>query len=866
MPDHDGSVDAHGDGAVDGDDGIRARVTLRANTLITLSLTEFLVGGLAPATARLEQARRVVEEAADADLMARLEYQRANILGRSGQLAAALDGLETALGRLTAFTPREQCSVHLSRGMLAFELGRATTALESFEQAAGIAAEHGLTAQEHMARHNSGYATYLLGELPRALALMDRAQDLADPDTSRGMEQLDRARVLLEAGLLTEAVEALRSGVAEVAGAGNDLLEAEFDLELARAHHLLGRADAATVAAESSAAAYARLGATAWEARATLTALKVDLDRHRRAVAVASVADATDAQAGALTATGLASLTVAAAAATADDLARRAVGLGDPELADQARVVAGEALLLAGDVDAARDRLVGPRRSAPGSLADELRLAAATAELHVTEGEPRAARRVLAGAVKRLAAGQQGSASLDLRTARAVHGVRLAALDLDLAVPRGSAAVLETLERWRSATDRLPSLARPDDERLAELTETLRSVRAQQRAAAGQPGPAGPESPGADPGADPALLELHRRATRLEQQIRARDWALGSRDGAAAAVPVRVREARSLLDRADRDLVWLFAHRGRLCGVGVVGGRAALRDLMPLAEAREVARRIRLDLRAAATQHLGALAGVVWRSLETDVARLDDALVRPWRAQRAGLVLVTSPEVSTLPWALCPSLVARPLTVARSLTSFARRAVAREQRPDGPPTVHVAVGPGLTRAGDEARAVAATWRAVGAEVEMADPSTGRGLVQALAHGRVVHAAAHGTHAVQSPLFSNLELHDGPVFAHELQPVGVTAEHVVLSACDVGSATFRPGDEQLGLAASVFSLGAHSVVASTAPIPDDVAAATMTAHHEALARGSASDEALAAAVAATDPVAAAFLNLGGRFVP
>ena len=131
---------------------------------------------------------------------------------------------------------------------------------------------------------------------------------------------------------------------------------------------------------------------------------------------------------------------------------------------------------------------------------------------------------------------------------------------------------------------------------------------------------------------------------------------------------------------------------------------------------------------------------------------------------------------------------------------------------------------------------------------------------------MVHVAAHGTHQTQSPLFSSLALHDGPVFAHELQPTGVAAEHVVLSACDVGSATFRPGDEQLGLAASIFSLGAGSVVAATAPIPDDVAAAVMTAHHESLARGAASDEALALAIAATDPVAAAFLNLGGRFTP
>ena len=216
---------------------------------------------------------------------------------------------------------------------------------------------------------------------------------------------------------------------------------------------------------------------------------------------------------------------------------------------------------------------------------------------------------------------------------------------------------------------------------------------------------------------------------------------------------------------------------------------------------------------------------------------------------------------------------ARPLTVAASLTSFSRRESAFESGHSGPGSrvagahsVHVSVGPQLTRAAGEARAVADAWARGGGPVEIAMPSRTRRLVEALTHGGVVHVAAHGTHQVESPLFSSLALHDGPLFAHELQRSGVQADHVVLSACDVGSATFRPGDEQLGLAAAVLSLGARSVVAAVSPVPDDVAAAAMAAHHEALAAGAPSDEALARAISGADPVAAAFLNLGGRFTP
>jgi CHAT domain-containing protein len=144
-----------------------------------------------------------------------------------------------------------------------------------------------------------------------------------------------------------------------------------------------------------------------------------------------------------------------------------------------------------------------------------------------------------------------------------------------------------------------------------------------------------------------------------------------------------------------------------------------------------------------------------------------------------------------------------------------------------------------------------------------DPSRGDALVQALARPGLVHVAAHGVHQTESPLFSSLMLHDGPLFAHELQQSGVHADHIVLSACDVGLATPRPGHESLGLALSMLSLGARSAVAAVAPVPDDIAAATMVRHHALLASGATSDEALATAILDTDPVAAAFLNLGGR---
>ncbi|MEO7753147.1 MAG: CHAT domain-containing protein [Terracoccus sp.] len=845
-------LEARAPGAHDAAD--RDRLELRTRTLTTLALTELLLRGLEAALARLAEAEQLIEALGDVALRARLEYQRANIHGRVGDLASAWNGLEAAASRLDAFTPAEQCSVHLTRGMLAFQLLHPRQAIDSFADAARLARSLGRVEQEFMARHNEGYAAYLLGDLPRSLSVMADAEEL-DADVFRGPARLDRGRVLLEAGLVQEAAEALAAGADGLVGGGHDQLRAEFDLELARAHRLMGRLESSTREAAAASAVYAGLGATAWQAKATLVGLLTDLDRERRDRDHHRERRDRDHQQDrphdrAAEDPGEPHLALRAAA-TADDLVETATRLGDPELADAARVVAAQGLLLAGDVDAARTRLLGLERVSTGSLSDELDSAAVSAAVLVEAGEPVAARRLLSRAARRLAAGQEGSASLDLRTARAVHGVRLAAIDLDLAVPRGSPAVLEALERWRSATDRLPSLGRPADDELATLTESLRAVRGRLRGEV----------------ADEEERELSASAARLERQIRDRDWALSSGSRATGAVPVRVREARERLAATDRDLVWLFAHRDRLCGVGVVGGRAALRDLMPLAEAAELARRMRVDLRAAATHHLGPFAGAVWGSLRSSADRLDRGVVRPWRSGAAGLVIVSCEELSALPWALLPSLTGCPITVAYSLTSFARRERPGSRDEATPPvhvSVHVSVGPQVPRAPGEAAALRDTWRATGRDVEVADPSRSAGLVAALASPGIVHVAAHGVHQVESPLFSSLVLHDGPVFAHELQPTGVAADHVVLSACEVGSASFRPGDEQLGMAAAIFSLGARSVVAAVSPVPDDVAGDAMARHHAGLARGLAGDEALAAAIAASEPAAASFVNLGGRF--
>src|SRR4029078_9372167 len=95
-----------------------------------------------------------------------------------------------------------------------------------------------------------------------------------------------------------------------------------------------------------------------------------------------------------------------------------------------------------------------------------------------------------------------------------------------------------------------------------------------------------------------------------------------------------------------------------------------------------------------------------------------------------------------------------------------------------------------------------------------DSATTDSLRQALARADVVHVAAHGTHQQEIRLVSSVRVTDGPLYAYELDAGDRPAPCVVLSACEAGLSTVRPGDEGLGLTRVLPHLGSWSVVAGS----------------------------------------------------
>jgi hypothetical protein len=256
-----------------------------------------------------------------------------------------------------------------------------------------------------------------------------------------------------------------------------------------------------------------------------------------------------------------------------------------------------------------------------------------------------------------------------------------------------------------------------------------------------------------------------------------------------------------------------------------------------------------------------ALRGSAAASLASAVAVLDDRLLRPMRIPPgAPVVLVPTGALATLPWGLLPSLRGRPVSVAPSVGSWHRARTGAGRPAPRPEAGVVAVaGPGLRRADDEIAEVASAWPGC---VTLRGPNaTGAAVLSALDGARLVHFAAHGRHEPDSPLFSSLGLADGPLVGYDLDGVVTPPTQVVLSACELGLATIRAGDEALGLTRALLHSGTSTVIAGVARVSDDVAADVMAAYHRRLASGAGPAEALADALPAAPDRPAPFVCFG-----
>jgi tetratricopeptide (TPR) repeat protein len=765
-----------------------------ARLLLGLALSETEIGGVAQGLPHLVEAQRLAGESGEVSVQALVHGQHGLLLWRSGRLDEAQAKLDEAVRRLDHLDLVDQCRVLLNRGGVSLRRGEVALAQADSQRCVELAHRGGLTSIECRARHNLGYVAFLRGNLPAALGLMDEAQRLG-PDVIPGIARLDRASVLVEAGLTREADEMLAEASAIFATNRLALYVAEVDVARAGCALLDGNLLAARRDAMRARTRLARIGNDRWRRSAELLILQADVARGRTGPRLEQRGH------------------------------RLAVELAADGLAAQSRaalLVTAEALLGRGLVPEARAAIesVGPARTTD-PVATRLRTRYLHARLAQVAGDLAAATRAVRSGLADLAGHQARFGSIDLRTASAVHGRRLAELGVLVAVEHGRAdAVFAASERGRGASSRLPPVRPPADDHTAELLGQLRQVVENARAGNGDP------------------AELRRRRNDLERRITARSWevpGIGS-----MGRPASLGAVRAAVTATDSTLL-AYSQAGEQLHAIVVGARGTVvRRPDRSDEALEALRRVRADLDGLAQPWLpGGLRAAAAASLTSGLASLDELLLAPLRLPDSRLIVVPTGALGAVPWGMLPSMRGVPVTVTPSATGWLD--ALRDRPAPGGPTVALA-GPGLVRADHEAAAVADAYAGVRSLTGAAAIRTT--LRSALAEAGLVHVDAHGRHQTENPLFSSIRLADGPLFAYELDRA---APHVIMSACELGLATIRPGDEALGLTSVLLQLGSRCVVAGVARVHDDVAAEVMTRYHRGLSAGRDSAEALAAAL-------------------
>ena len=114
---------------------------------------------------------------------------------------------------------------------------------------------------------------------------------------------------------------------------------------------------------------------------------------------------------------------------------------------------------------------------------------------------------------------------------------------------------------------------------------------------------------------------------------------------------------------------------------------------------------------------------------------------------------------------------------------------------------------------------------------------------------VLHLSAHGRHSAENPLFSGVELVDGPWFGYDIDQLAHVPDVVLLSACEVGRSEVRYGEELIGMTAAWQHSGVRSVIASAAAVNDEAAHDVLLGVHRGLRAGLDPAAALAAALPA-----------------
>jgi len=770
-------------------------VKREADVLASLGVALVYAGRTAPGLAAFDRALGLSRGAQAGQVLLR----RSVALLALGQHEAALDDARRAVALLRrtgdgVWTAR----VVGHRGLMYHTLGFPARADADFATAGRLFAETSQVLESIYMVHNRALVASSLNDIPAALSYFDEAAARYEPLNVLVPDlTIDRCAVLLAAGLAEDALAEADATVREIDRFhGQSIKKAELLLVAANCALAAAQPQTALDRAQAAHRMYRSQHNAWWLARTRLVLVQAKF-------AAGSVSGPLMREANRV-------------AARLEEM-----GSGD---APQAHLLAGRVALELGRraaadrhlTEAARSRRRGPAMArASGWLSEALRAEAA--------GHPR---RLLSACRRGLEVLDEYRFTLgasELRAQATAQGAELAVLAQRHAVrehrPR---QLLAWSERWRATALAVPEVRPSADAEINAGLTAFRKATSQLEEARrlGRPN-----------------ARLQRDQQRLEGVVRA--CALRASGGMGPGP--RMVDVADLLDRlGPARLAEIVDVDGALyvlvCGAGRVrqftAGRAA--------DAVRAADFARFALRRLTRSRPGDDLGSALAVLEAAGPRLQDALFGPAAGQLGdGPVIVVPPgKLHAIPWALLPALSDRAVSVAPSASAWMR---AHAAAPPAHRRVTLARGPGLSSEGAEVPLVAKLYDDV--TVLANSGATTQNVLRALEGAWVAHIAAHGTFRADSPLFSSLRMHDGPLTVYDFEQLDRAPYRLVLPSCDSGVLAPTGANELLGLVSSLLPLGTAGIVAAVLPLNDHAVVPVMVDLHTYLREGQTLAESL-----------------------
>lgn len=749
---------------------------------------------------------------------ARVLFQRAVVIQRFSEGVDALDAYNRVAPLLAEHDDRVFLAHTLSnRGLVQTYLGDQVSAKADLERALALYEELNLPSAGAIPLHNLGLVHTRLMDIPSALASFDAAEArLRELGRPLAGLHVDRAEALLSAGLAEDAFALAQSTARylERRGLHTDLAEAL--LIGADAALVLGRPDADDLAARAASAFHSQ-SRPGWRDRAHILRLEA--------------------------------LTVSGSPGPIDErfarrLGQRLAASGLRRSASRAALVEGAIALERGGHRAAAGCLRrGGRARTSGLIEDRLAYWALASSLRLAVGDRSGALAAVRAGLGVLARFRNQIAAPDARVGVAVHARRLVNLGLRAAAQSASP---RTLFLWfeRTAAVYVPtnSLAATDDETLSMSLDGLRAVVKEL---------------GDDGRDDERTTELLRRRQELEALVKKESRRISS----STPSPDGSHGIGAALERATGRKILAFAEiDGDIFRCEVDGpGRFRRRRIGTAPALARQVRSISSLLRRTATRPAAGGDDRTLRSLQ----RLGDQLVGDLDLQDRDLIIIPRGSLALVPWMALPHLAVSTVTVAPSLGAWAE---TKAKPAPGSQNTTVLIGPRLPHAAHEANQIASVMDDVSI-LEPSQATTGAAL-EALRSSNTVHFICHGRFRSDNPMFSYLELSDGPLMVYDIFGArGPLSNNVVLSACSGAEVSSRPELAFLGMTGAFLATGIGSLVASVSPVRDaESTARLMKTYHRERSRGLPPRQALARgrdeALSPTDRIlAGSFLTIG-----